>query len=205
MIQAIWEQVQSLLALGRDVGDVGAVAMAVAAQTLMDAGIDGVAQHETALTAHALERLRAVPNLTLYGASHPTAVDDRVGVVSFTLGSTPHALVAAILGYEAGIGVRSGCFCAQAYVAHLLGRARPNRWQPDDLAAQRLERPGMVRLSLGLYNTRDEVDALADVLERIADHDYRGRYHLDAASGAYTPAGYEDAILHRFSLTISEW
>ena len=143
--------------------------MAVAAQTLMDAGMDSVARHEASLTAHAFERLQAVTDLTLYGTGDLTAIDDRVGVIAFNLGSLPHALVAAILGYEAGIGVRSGCFCAQSYVAHLLGRAagRPDRWQPRDLAAQRTERPGMVRLSLGVYNTRDDVDALVDMLERI--------------------------------------
>jgi selenocysteine lyase/cysteine desulfurase len=181
---------------------IGAVAMAVAAQTLMDAGMDSVARHEASLTAHALERLQAVTGLTIYGTGDLTAIDDRVGVIAFNLGSLPHALVAAILGYEAGIGVRSGCFCAQSYVAHLLGRAagRPDRWQPGHLAAQRTERPGMVRVSLGVYNTRDEVDALVGMLERITHHDYCGHYRRAAGSGDYTPADYDDAILSRFSL-----
>jgi cysteine desulfurase / selenocysteine lyase len=181
---------------------IGAVAMAVAAQTLMDAGMDGVARHEASLTAYALERLQSVADLTIYGPSDFRAIDDRVGVIAFNLGSLPHALVAAILGYEAGIGVRSGCFCAQSYVAHLLGRAAgpADRWQPDRLAAQRAERPGMVRLSLGVYNTRDDVDALVHMLKRIARHDYRGRYSRAAGSGDYTPADYDDAILGRFSL-----
>jgi cysteine desulfurase/selenocysteine lyase len=181
---------------------VGAVAMAVAAQTLMDAGMDGVTRHEAALTAHALERLRAVPDLTLYGSGDPAAIDDRVGVIPFNLESLPHALVAAILGYEAGIGVRSGCFCAQSYVAHLMGRAagRPDRWQPEHLAAQRTERPGMVRLSLGAYNTGDDIDALVDMLERVTRHDYRGHYGRTGDVGDYIPAGYDDAIFSRFCL-----
>jgi selenocysteine lyase/cysteine desulfurase len=182
---------------------IGAVAMAVAAQTLTDAGMDNVARHEASLTAYALRRLQSIPGLVLYGARDSTPPADRVGVIAFNLGSVPHALVAAILGYEGGIGVRSGCFCAQSYVAHLLGRAagRPDRWRPEDLAAQRAERPGMVRLSLGIYNTRDDVDALVDMLERIVRRDYHGDYFRDAESGAYLPAGYEDAILDHFSLT----
>ena len=114
----------------------------------------------------------------------------------------PHALVAAILGYEAGIGVRSGCFCAQSYVAHLLGRAagRPDRWQPGHLAAQRTERPGMVRLSLGVYNTCDEIDALVHMVQRITRQDYCGHYRQAAGSGDYIPADYDDAIFSRFSL-----
>ena len=180
---------------------IGAVAMAVAAQTLMDAGMDGVALHEASLTAYALERLQAVTALTIYGTGDPAA-DDRVGVIAFNLGSLPHALVAAILGYEAGIGVRSGCFCAQPYVAHLLGRAAERSdWQPGHPVAERTDRPGMVRISLGLYNTRGEVDALVHMLERIARRDYCGHYRPAAGSGDYTPAGYDDAILSRFSLT----
>jgi selenocysteine lyase/cysteine desulfurase len=182
---------------------IGAVAISVAAQTLMDAGMDSTARHEASLTAHALSRLQEVTGLTFYGAGDPRAMDERVGVIAFNVGSVPHGLVAAVLAYEAGIGVRSGCFCAQSYVAHLLGRTpgRPDRWPPEHLAAQRTERPGMVRLSLGVYNTRDEVDALVHMLERITRHDYRGHYRLAAGSGDYTPADYDDAICSRFTLS----
>lgn len=180
---------------------IGAVAMAVAAHALMDAGMDSVARHEASLSAHALGRLQAVTDLTIYGTCDLT-VGDRVGVIAFNLGSCPHALVAAILGYEAGIGVRSGCFCAQSYVAHLLGRSmdRLDRWEPERLAGPRAERPGMVRLSLGVYNTHEEVDALVHMLERITRHDYGGRYSRAAGSDDYTPADCDDAILGRFSL-----
>ena len=110
--------------------------MAVAAETLMSAGMDGVTRHEASLTAHALEQLQSVPGITIYGPGEPGQRDDRVGVIAFNVGSLPHALVAAILGYEAGIGVRSGCFCAQSYVAHLLGLTEQEqaRWQREHLA-----------------------------------------------------------------------
>ena len=100
---------------------VGAVAMAAAAQTLMADGMEGVARHEDVLAAYALEHLQSVPGITLYGGGAPVDDNDRVGVLAFNLSSAPHALVAAILGYEGGIGVRSGCFCAQQYVSLLLG------------------------------------------------------------------------------------
>ena len=109
---------------------VGAVAMAAAARVLMAADWDALERHEACLTTYALERLQSLPGITIYGASDPSRCADRVGVIPFNLGDMPHALVAAILGYEGGIGVRSGCFCAQPYVAHLLGRAEsePDRW-----------------------------------------------------------------------------
>ena len=109
----------------------------------------------------------------------------------------PHALVAAILGYEAGIGVRNGCFCAQSYVAHLLGRAA---CRPGPLAARDIwrrssrARPGMVRISLGAYNTSEDIDALVEMLGRITRNDYRGLYCYVPESGDYRPAGYEELV-----------
>jgi selenocysteine lyase/cysteine desulfurase len=181
---------------------VGAVAMAVAARTLMNAGMEGVTRHETTLTAHALERLQSLPGATIYGGAASRG-DDRVGVIAFNIGSLPHALVAAILGYEAGIGVRSGCFCAQSYVAHLLGLTEPEQvqWRHERLAGDRSRRPGMVRMSLGAYNTVEDVDALIEMLQRIGRNDYDGRYYSVPETGDYKPAGYEDAILSHFSLT----
>jgi selenocysteine lyase/cysteine desulfurase len=166
--------------------------MAAAARALMDVGMDTVAEHEAELTAYALSRLRAVPAVRVYGAASATA--DRVGVITFNVEGVPHALVAAVLGYEGGIGVRSGCFCAQPYVARLLGLSE------DDLArshralraGDRSERPGMVRISLGIYNTRADLDAAIDFLEQIARGACHGRYRLIRETAAYEPIGYEE-------------
>jgi hypothetical protein len=106
-------------------------------------------------------------------------------------------LVAAILGYEGGIGVRSGCFCAQMYVAHLLGldAARQSRWQHALLSGDRSQRPGMVRMSLGAYNTVDDIDALVAMLQRITQRDYRGHYRRVPESGDFRPVGHDDDAL----------
>ena len=58
----------------------------------------------------------------------------------------------------------------------------------------------MVRVSLGLYNTREEVDALVAMLKRIAAGDYRGRYEQVPETGDYRPVGYEDPMPGYFSL-----
>lgn len=89
---------------------VGAVAMAVAAQVLMEVGMDAVAAHEEHLIAYTLERLREVPGIHIYGETDPARAHEKVGVIPFNLEGMSHFLVAAILGYEGGIGVRSGCF-----------------------------------------------------------------------------------------------
>jgi cysteine desulfurase/selenocysteine lyase len=175
---------------------IGAVAMAVAAQTLMDAGMEHLERHEAALTQHALEGLRSLPGVVIYGESDPARCADRVGVIPFNIRSTHHALVAAILGCEAGIGVRSGCFCAQSYVARLLTltQAEQSAWRDAHLAGDRSRMPGMVRASMGAYNTFEEIDALIAMIERITRDDYRGKYYRVAETGEYRATGAEDPI-----------
>ena len=161
---------------------VGAVALAAAVRALSEIGLDALERHERALTAYALERLGSVPGLTLYGERDARRTADRVGVIPFNLDGVPHGLVAAVLGYEAGIGVRHGCFCAQVYVAHLLGI--PHAQRGSHTAA--VDKPGMVRASFGAYNTPEDVDALVDALLRLRRGGYRGRYER-GPDGEYTP------------------
>ncbi len=177
---------------------VGALAMAVAAQTLTATGMTRLAEHELELTAYALERLQTLPGIKVYGETDPRRADEKVGVIPFNLGSVPHGLVAAVLGYEGGIGVRSGCFCAQPYVAHLL-QLEPRRWRTHTTDRQR-PKPGMVRLSFGAYNTLGDLDRLMEALETITQSRYRGRYRLDP-KGDYLPAGYREPIAAYFSLS----
>jgi selenocysteine lyase/cysteine desulfurase len=99
---------------------VGAMAMAAAAQMLMELGMDNVAAHEDELIAYTLERLQPIPGLTVYGQSDPKGSREKVGVVPFNIDGLSHFLVTAILGYEFGIAVRNGCFCAHPYVVRLL-------------------------------------------------------------------------------------
>jgi selenocysteine lyase/cysteine desulfurase len=166
----------------------------------MAADWDALERHEACLTTYALERLQSLPGITIYGASEGRCAD-RVGVIPFNLGDRPHALVAAILGYEGGIGVRSGCFCAQPYVAHLLGRdeSEPGRWLSARPAGDTSPRPGMVRVSLGAYNTSEDVDVLVEMLGRIMRNDYRGQYYCVPEGSDYRPVGYQD-LVHRLAV-----
>jgi cysteine desulfurase / selenocysteine lyase len=181
---------------------VGAVAMAVAAQVLMEVGMDAIAAHEEHLVTYALERLREVPGIQIYGQSDPAKAHEKVGVIPFNLAGVSHFLVAAILGYEGGIGVRSGCFCAHPYVVHLLqlNDHESDRWRDQMLGGDKSEMPGMVRASFGCYNNTDDVDHLIDMLQRIARGDYDGEYILDRASGEYFPANYREQMEQYFLL-----
>jgi cysteine desulfurase / selenocysteine lyase len=176
---------------------VGAVAMAAAAETLMAVGMDEVARHERELLEYALGRLTEVPGMRVFGESDPVrAGRDKVGVVPFNVGDVPHALVAAVLGYEAGIGVRHGCFCAHPYVVRLLGIGEDEQrgWKTRALAGDRTEMPGMVRMSVGCYNDAGDIDRLIDALQRIAAGEYRGDYRVEVSSGEYQPVGHVERL-----------
>ncbi|GMR10218.1 MAG: aminotransferase class V-fold PLP-dependent enzyme [Anaerolineae bacterium] len=175
---------------------VGALAMAVAARVLIDVGMDDVAAHEQELVEYSLKHLGAMEGITIYGETDPARASEKVGAIPFNLDGVSHFLVAAILGYEAGVGVRSGCFCSHPYVVHLLklGEKEAATWREQLLGGDKSSMPGMVRMSFGCYNNTEDIDRLLAMLERIAAKDYQGEYQLDIASGEYYPVDYEEPI-----------
>lgn len=181
---------------------VGAVALAAAIQALQGLGMQRIARHEAELTAFALRRLATVDGLRLYGDADPRRAAQRLGVIPFNLNGLSHALVAAVLGTEHGIGVRNGCFCAHPYLTRLLGLTDPEAEALHAAMARGDRRavPGMVRISFGLYNRGEDVDALVDALGRIARGDVRGRYVQDAASGEFAALGWSPDLADYFKL-----
>lgn len=170
---------------------VGAVALAAALRSLQEIGMAAIARHEAELTAHALRRFSQIDGLRVYGEASPERAATRLGVIPFNLATHSHALVAAVLSAEHGIGVRNGCFCAHPYLMHLLG-ITPSlaRCFRDQMAlGDRRGLPGMVRVSFGLFNTVDDVDRLADALGQIARGRVRCHYVQDRSSGDCQPVG----------------
>ncbi len=125
------------------VGD--AIGLGVAADYLMDIGMEAVREHERALVAYALDLLpREVPQIELYGPLDP---DRRGGVVPFNLpGIHPHD-VAQVLD-RFGIAVRAGHHCTMPLHERL------------DLAAT-------ARASFSVYTTTDDIDRLAAGLREV--------------------------------------
>ena len=152
--------------------------------------------HEQELVEYTLKRLGAMNGISIYGETDPARAAEKVGAIPFNMDGVSHFLVAAILGYEAGVGVRSGCFCAHPYVVHLLKLSDEEAasWRTQILGGDKSRMPGMVRMSFGCYNNTDDVDRLLEMLERIAAGDYQGDYQLDIGSGEYLPANYEEPI-----------
>jgi cysteine desulfurase/selenocysteine lyase len=167
---------------------VGVVALARAIRALEDIGWEALVAHEAALTAYALQRLTAIPDVILYGDTDPSRAAERLGVIPFNVQGLSHALVAAILSSEFGIGTRNGCFCAHPYVKELLcvTPSQAHEVEARILARDRSTIPGTVRASFGIYNREEDVDALAEALGAISRRQFRPGYVLDAERGEYT-------------------
>ena len=144
-----------------------------------------IAACEQRIAVDARRRLAAVPGVTLFGPACPD-----LGVIPFTVDGWDHRLVAAVLGHEHGVGIRSGCFCAQPYVHHLLGLDRDavGRWVAAARRGDLRHAPGLVRIGLGGYNDRHEIERAVTGLHQLVAGDVRGRYRQQR-DGSFLPAG----------------
>jgi cysteine desulfurase/selenocysteine lyase len=120
------------------------IGLGAAVDWLSEIGMDNVRAHEVELTAHALERLGELDDITIHGPRDP---ERRGALVSFALkGVHPHD-VSEILGRR-GVCVRAGHHCAQPLM-------------------QRLGESATTRASFAVHTTREEVDALVDGLDEV--------------------------------------
>jgi len=180
----------------------GAIALAKALKVIQKIGMDKIARHEAELTSYALKKLKEIPGITIYGSVDEKEVHKRLGVISFNLQDKPHALVGAILNYEGGIGVRNGCFCAHPYVKCLLGVSIEESHVLEEkvLRHDRRTLPGAVRMSFGMYNTKAEIDRMAEVLHLIARNKFKGKYKVSVQTGEYHPVGFKLNFARYFKL-----
>lgn len=146
----------------------GVVALAAAINTLRSIGMKNLDKHEKALTKQLIRGLKNVNNIELYCTEDEN--QERVGIVPFNMKGIHHEKLAEILAGEAGISVRSGCFCAHPYIQRLMkvSPAKINTIVDNPLEPK----PGMVRISFGIYNEHNEVEKLLEVLQQI-DKDRR--------------------------------
>jgi hypothetical protein len=139
---------------------------------LQRVGLDVIREEEQALTARALVGMSQVPGLKLYGVKDPDSprFAQKGGVIAFDLGNMLPSRVAKELAERGGIGVRYGCHCAHLLIKHML-HVPPLLQQFQGVMltlVPRLSLPGVVRVSLGIENSAEDVDVLIRVLDSIA-------------------------------------
>ncbi len=117
--------------------------LATALNYVTELGLDNIFAHEQELTRYAMEQMKEIPGMRLFGTSlHKDAV------ISFLVGDIHHLDMGTLLD-RLGIAVRTGHHCAEPLM-HRLGIS------------------GTVRASFALYNTNEEVDALIAGIKRVS-------------------------------------
>jgi selenocysteine lyase/cysteine desulfurase len=146
---------------------VGAVALEAALDELGRIGWDTIEAHERALATRLRHGLAAIDGVQVLGPSLDT---ETLAIAAFVVDGVDHALVAARLSAEWGIGVRHGCFCAHPYLVRLLGlsTADVDAYRRQVRAGDHRSMPGAVRASCGISSTEADVDTLLDAVAVIA-------------------------------------
>ena len=168
---------------------VGAVALDAAIGELQQIGWDAIVAHDLELSAQLRDGLVAIDGVSLLGPRRDVAV---LPLATFTVAGVHHALVAARLSVEHGIGVRHGCFCAHPYLLRLLNLT--SRQIADYHAAvragDRRATPGAVRASAGLSTSTVDIDLfLAAVAHIAAGEPAPFDYDQDPHTGDFWPLG----------------
>jgi selenocysteine lyase/cysteine desulfurase len=168
---------------------IGAVALDAAMEEFARFGWDGIRRHDEELAHHLRTRLGAVPGVRLLG---PDPSEPRLPLATFNVAGVHHALVAARLSAEYGIGVRHGCFCAHPYLLRLLDLTpeQITAYREAVLRHDRREIPGAVRASAGLSTSTADLDRFVEAVAEIA----QGRpapvpYVQDTHTGDFWPEG----------------
>jgi selenocysteine lyase/cysteine desulfurase len=166
---------------------VGAVALHAAIRALGEVGWPAIEAHEAALAARLRSGLTAIPGVRVLGPGPGT---ETLAVAAFVVEGVHHALVAARLAAEWGIGVRHGCFCAHPYLIRLLDLSE------EEIVAYRdgLRRgdhaavPGATRASASIGSSGADVEhLLAAVAEIASGAPAPVRYEQDRSTGDFYP------------------
>ena len=121
---------------------IGSTALAKALDYVSAIGMENIEAYEHELTSYAMERLKAIPGMRIFGEA-----EQKGAVISFLVGNIHHFDMGTLLD-RLGIAVRTGHHCAEPLM-HRLG----------------IE--GTVRASFALYNTKEEIDTLVAGIERV--------------------------------------
>ncbi len=123
---------------------IGVVGLGEAIRYVDSIGLENIAAYEHDLLHYAMKRMREVPGMRFFGEA-----GNKSSVISFALGDIHHSDTGVLLD-KLGIAVRTGQLCAEPTMQHY-------------------GVTGMVRASLGMYNTRNEIDALHDGLMKVTE------------------------------------
>ncbi|MCQ2323419.1 MAG: cysteine desulfurase [Paludibacteraceae bacterium] len=126
---------------------IGTYGLSAALDYMSSIGVEQIMQHELQLTQYAEQQLRTIPNVIVYAPNQP-----KYGAISFNVHAADkeHIIhpfdIGTLLDHQ-GVAVRTGHHCAEPLIDYLLVS-------------------GTVRVSFGLYNEKEDVDAMIAALKK---------------------------------------
>ncbi len=152
----------------------GVVAFAAATKWLAGIGMDNVRQHEVELMDQGLDHFAELAEEHDVALLGPHMANEKAGVFSFMVPHVHHDVVSKTLSTEHGIATRNGCFCAHPLLHRLLELGDTSYWTEALSRGEDVPLPGASRATIGIYNTADDVDLLAEAVADIAVRGARG-------------------------------
>ena len=137
----------------------GAVAIMEAMKEVDRIGFDTIEKNEKELLKYIIDGLKDLSRVRLYADNEN--INDRLGILVFTIDGMSYEEVGEKLSEVRGIGVRQGGFCSHPYTRRVLGIA-------DNELQNYISKngvPGLVRVSLGIYNTKKEANIFLETIE----------------------------------------
>ncbi|MDU3723694.1 MAG: aminotransferase class V-fold PLP-dependent enzyme [Clostridium celatum] len=137
----------------------GAIAMVEAMKEVEKIGFKTIESNEKEILEYLIKGLKEFNKVILYGDNDN--IDDRLGIIVFNIEGMGYEEVGERLAEIRAIAVRQGGFCSHPYTRRVLGI------KTNDLQQYISKNgiPGMVRVSLGIYNTKKEVDIFLETIE----------------------------------------
>lgn len=167
----------------------GIIATGASSKALMDFGWAKLVRHEKQLVEYATKALSTVPGIVSYIPWEKYRLEDRIGTITFNLPKYHHALLSAILEHEYGIETRAGTICNHRLVRrwHKVGNTEQTKVEKQIASGNRLASYGIVRISLGLHNTKKDIDDLVKALKSIVKHGPKLKYKPIPNEEIYVP------------------
>lgn len=137
----------------------GAVAIMEAMKEIENIGFERIEKNEKELLQYLINGLKELNRVKLYADND--CIDDRLGILVFTIDGMKYYEVGEKLSEIKAIGVRQGGFCSHPYTRRVLGI--PNNQLQEYINKNGI--PGLVRVILGIYNSKKEANIFLETVE----------------------------------------
>jgi len=157
---------------------VGIIALGESCQTYLDTGWKKIMNYEKELVSYTVRELKKVPGMTFYVDLDKYLEEERIGVFVFNLKGYHHALLSSILDREYNIESRAGTICNHKLVRRWfkISDTEQKKIERKISRGDRLASYGIVRISLGIQNTKKDIDKLIYALKNIEKNGPKLKY-----------------------------